>query len=130
MGSRGAFVDITSKSFNFKENGQEYFSLGTLSGHPNVKVLVMKGTKSVSAPYYSHTPGRIYATVQNGSLKYISYYDNKHKQTATIDFGHKHNGVSPHVHFNMDHNPNAPGISPTKEQLQLVNKIKKEFNLK
>ena len=40
MGSRGAFVDVASDNFNFKENGQEYFSLGILSSDPNVKVLV------------------------------------------------------------------------------------------
>lgn len=130
MGSRGAFVDVASGSFNFKDNGQEYFSIGTLSSNPNVKVLVMKGDKSVPAPYYSHTPGRIYATTKDGRLKYISYYDSDRRQTVTIDFTHRHDKLIPHVHIDMKHDKNAPAIPLTKEQEKLTNKIKKEFHLK
>ena len=43
MGSRGAFVDVASGNFNFKEDGQEYYSLGTLSSDPNVKILALIG---------------------------------------------------------------------------------------
>lgn len=130
MGSRGAFIDVASGNFNFKENGQEYFSLGILSSDPNVKVLV-KNRGSVAPPMFSHTPGRIYAVTQNGSLKYLAYYDETHNQAVCIDFGHAHNGVRPHVHFGTsDHNPDKPGKKPTRAQLDLASKIRKEFNLK
>lgn len=135
MGSRGAFVDVNLGYFHFKtdENGDEiheYYSLGILSSNPNVKVIMQK-EGSVSAPEYSHTPGRIYATVQNGKLKHLSFYDENHKQSVSIDFEHPHHGVKPHVHYGInDHDPNTPGRKPTKAQLDLANKIKKEFNLK
>ena len=130
MGSRGAYLDVKSHNFNFKENGQEYFSLGILSSNKNVKIL-MKKKGSVAPPLYSHTPGRIYAVVQSGILKYLVYYDETHKQTVCIDFGHYHNGIKPHVHFGViDHGPDKPGIPPTQEQLNLANRIRKEFNLK
>lgn len=130
MGSRGAFVDVASGNFNFKENGQEYFSLGILSSNPNVKIIMQK-EGSVSAPEYSHTPGRIYATVQNGKLKHLSYYDEDHNQSISIDFEHYHHGIKPHVHYGIDdHDPSAPARKPTEKQLALAAKIKKEFNLK
>lgn len=31
MGSRGAFVDVNMGNFTFKDGGQNYFSIGTLS---------------------------------------------------------------------------------------------------
>lgn len=40
MGSRGAFVDVNMGNFTFKDGGQNYFSIGTLSSDPNVKVLI------------------------------------------------------------------------------------------
>lgn len=135
MGSRGAFVDVNLGDFRFKKDNDdndvhEYYSLGELSSDPNIKV-IMQIEGSVSAPEYSHTANRIYATVQNGKLKHLSYYDENHNQSISIDFEHPHHGVKPHVHYGIsDHDPNALGRKPTKEQLALANKIKKEFNLK
>lgn len=128
MGSRGAFVDVNTGDFTFKENGQKYFSIGTLSSDPNVKVLVQP-EGSVKAPEFSHTAGRIYAITQDGFLKHLTYYD-KHNQHISIDLLHPHKGVQPHVHVDLDHNPKSPGVSPSKEQLELIEKIKKEFYLK
>ena len=130
MGSRGAYVNVAAGDFTFKAGGQEYFSLGILSSDPNVKI-IMKPKGSVSAPEISHTPGRIYATVQDGSLKHLSYYDERHRQSVSIDFLHEHNGVKPHVHHGIeDHDPDKEGELPTKAQTNLANKIRKEFNLK
>ena len=135
MGSRGAFVDVKSGDFSFKENGQEYYSLGVLSSNPNVKIIMQK-EGSVSAPEYSHTAGRIYATLQKDDktgvvrLKHLSYYDSKHKQSVSVDFLHAHNGVRPHVHYGIeDHSRSTPGKKPTKEQLDLANDIRKEFHV-
>lgn len=135
MGSRGAFINVNLGDFHFKTDSDgneihEYYSLGTLSSNPNVKVIMQK-EGSVSAPEFSHTPGRIYATVQDGKLKHLSYYDENHNQSVSIDFKHAHHGLKPHAHYGInDHNPNSPAKPPTKEQLALANKIKKEFHLK
>ena len=128
MGSRGAFVNVDMGNFTFKEGGQHYFSIGTLSSDPNVKVIIQdKGL--VKAPEFSHTAGRIYAVVQNGKLKHLSYYDEGHNQHISVDLLHPHKGVMPHVHIDLNHDPNLPGIPPTTEQKALIEKIKKEFHL-
>ena len=128
MGSRGAFVNVNMGDFTFKEDGQNYFSLGTLSDDENVKILIQdKG--SVKAPDYSHTAGRIYAVVQDGKLKHLSYYDEKHDQAICIDLMHTHQKVMPHVHFYLNHDKKLPGVPPTAEQLALIERIKKEYRL-
>jgi len=129
MGSRGAFVNVDMGDFTFKENGQNYYSVGTLSNDENVKVLIQdKG--SVKAPEYSHTAGRVYAIVQDGVLKHVTYYDENHKQNVSIDLWHTHKGVKPHVHFGLNHDHNNLPVKPTQKQLRLIAKIKKEYKLK
>lgn len=36
MGSRGAFENVDTGNFTFKEGGQHYHSVGTLTSDPNV----------------------------------------------------------------------------------------------
>ncbi|MBE6579205.1 MAG: hypothetical protein E7651_05270 [Ruminococcaceae bacterium] len=129
MGSRGAFVDVGKGVFDFVQGGQHYMSLGTLSGNPNVKVII-QDSNAVKAPEYSHTAGRIYAVVKNGELKHLAYYDDAHKQAVSIDLAHDHKGVQPHRHVYLSHNKNDPGIPPTAEESALIKKIKKEFHLR
>lgn len=125
MGARGAFVDVNMDDFTFVEGGQQYQSIG-MSGE--VKVLIQtKG--GVKAPEFSHTPNRVYAVVQDGKLKHIAYYDDKHKQAASIDLLHEHKGVKPHRHEYMSHNKNDPGIPPTPAEMALIRRIKKEYGL-
>ena len=128
MGSRGAFVDVNAGDFTFKDNGQKYFSIGSLSSDSNVKVLV-QSEGSVKAPEFSHTAGRIYAITQDRALKHLTYYD-EHNQHISVDLLHPHKGVQPHIHVDLNHDPKSPGVSPTAEQIALINKIKKEFHLK
>ncbi len=129
MGSRGAFVSVDAGNFSFVEGGQHYMSLGTLSSNPNVKVIIQDST-NVKAPEFSHTPGRVYAVVKDGSLKHLAYYDEEHKQAVSIDFAHAHQGVQPHRHVYMSHGKNDPGVPPTDAEKALIKKIKKEFHLK
>jgi hypothetical protein len=129
MGSRGAFVDVGKGVFDFVQGGQHYMSLGTLSGNPNVKVII-QDSNAVKAPEYSHTAGRIYAVVKNGELKHLAYYDDAHKQAVSIDLAHEHQGVKPHRHVYFSHNKDDPGIPPTPEESALIKKIKKEFKLR
>lgn len=125
MGARGAFVDVNMDDFTFVEGGQQYQSIG-MSGE--VKVLIQtKG--GVKAPEFSHTPNRVYAVVQDGKLKHIAYYDDKHKQAVSIDLLHEHKGVKPHRHEYMSHNKNDPGIPPTDAEMALIRRIKKEYGL-
>lgn len=128
MGSRGAFVDVDKRNFTFVENGQKYYSLGTLANDDNIKILIQK-SGSVKAPEYSHTENRVYAIVQDGKLKHLSFYDQEHKQHISVDLLHPHKGVMPHVHVDLNHDPSLPGNPPTAEQLELIKRIKKEFNL-
>ena len=129
MGSRGAFVSIDANNFVFVEGGQRYFSVGTLSIDSNIKVLLQKNG-AVKAPEYSHTADRVYAVVQNGMLKHVSFYDENHNQTKSIDLLHEHgkDRVKPHIHYNLDHSDD--GIPISDSDRVLINRIKKEFHLK
>lgn len=124
MGGRGAFVDVNNSDFTFKENGKNYHSIGEIDG---IKVLVQdKG--NVKAPEYSHTANRIYAIVQNGALKHLTFYDSNHNQEVSIDLLHKHNKICPHKHFHLNHSDK--GIPITSEEQALIDKIKRRFGLK
>lgn len=126
MGSRGAFVDVDMGDFTFVAGGQQYQSIG-MSGE--VKVLIQtKG--SVKAPEFSHTANRIYAIVQDGQLKHVAYYDEKHMQAVSIDLLHEHKGVQPHRHEYLSHKKSDPGVPPTDAEMALINRIKKEYRLK
>ena len=115
MGSRGAFENINTRNFTFVDRGQTYFSIGEIDG---VKVLV-RPSGSVKAPEYSHTENRIYAIVQNGGLKHLTFYDENHKQSVSIDLMHEHGSkrLKPHKHFNLDHSDDGIPINETEKQL-------------
>jgi hypothetical protein len=126
MGSRGAFVDVNINDFTFRLGGQNYFSLGTLSSNENVKVLVQT-SGAVKAPEYSHTENRIYAIIQKGILKHVTYYDKDHNQAISIDLTIPHDHILPHKHIYLDHKTAYP-ISEAESKL--IAKIKKEYHLK
>ena len=122
MGGRGAFKNVSEKDFTFVENGQTYIKVGEIG---DVEILVRKGNLSVKAPDYSHSPNKVYATLQNGKLKHLSFYDKEHHQYKTIDFLHEHgtNHVKPHVHFNMQHIKDEKGTPPSRIDYEIINKI-------
>lgn len=127
LGSRGAFIDVNEGNFNFTEGGQRYETIGEVDG-----IMILNQTFGpVKAPEYSHTSNRIYAIIQKGRLKHVAFYDENHKQVKVIDFGHPHgtNKVCPHVHFNLIHNKNEPGTPPSSEDLEIINKFKKELGI-
>lgn len=129
MGSRGAFIDADAGNFEFKENGQKYMVIGTLNDDSNVEMIMRTDSKSVAAPRYSHTKGRVYGVIQGNKLKYLAFYDANNLQARSVDFGHYHDHMAPHVHIYMNHDPNLPGIPPTSEELALAEKINKQFKL-
>lgn len=123
MGGRGAFVNVNTGDFRFVENGQKYHSVGEVDG---IKILV-QSSGSVSAPFYSHTANRMYATIQKGELKYITKYDDNHNKMYSIDLLHNHNGLRPHKHLGNDH---TTAYKLSDDEIKIVNKIRREFNLK
>lgn len=123
MGGRGSFLNIDMGDFTFREGGKNYHSVGQVDG---IKVLVQeKG--SVKAPEYSHTENRVYAITQNGKLKHLTFYNSEHMQEVSIDLQHSHYGVQPHKHYNLDHSDK--GIPISKEEEDLIKKIKRSFGL-
>ncbi len=122
MGSRGAFISVESGDFNFVENGKRYETIGIID---DIQILTMGNVKNVKAPEYSHSSNRIYVIVKNGQLKHIAFYDENHKQIKVIDLEHKHCGIKPHIHYNMDHSDS--GIHLSKEDCDLINKIKRRL---
>ncbi len=122
MGSRGAFISVERGDFNFVENGKRYDTIGIID---DIQILTMGNVKNVKAPEYSHSSNRIYVIVKNGQLKHIAFYDENHKQIKVIDLEHKHCGIKPHIHYNMDHSDR--GIPLSKEDCDLINKIKRRL---
>lgn len=125
MGGRGSFVNVAKGDFNFIVGGQLYHSIGNID---NVKVLIRNPGLSVKAPEFSHSADRVYAIIQNGSLKHLAIYDQDHKQVICIDFQHKHKGLIPHKHLNMNHSDS--GIPLTQNEINLANKIRRRFGVK
>lgn len=123
MGSRGAFEKVDLGYFSFKEDGQNYHTLGEVDG---IQVII-QDSGSVKAPEYSHTANRIYATIQNGKLKHLSFYDENHKQVVSIDLLHQHHGLMPHKHLNLDHSDS--GIPITVDDEKMIRKVKRRFGL-
>lgn len=123
MGSRGAFENVDLGYFSFKEDGQNYHTIGEVDG---IQVII-QDSGSVKAPEYSHTANRIYATIQNGKLKHLSFYDENHKQVVSIDLLHQHHGLMPHKHLNLDHSDS--GIPITVDDEKMIRKVKRRFGL-
>lgn len=119
MGGRGS---SSGMSDNGKPYGTEYKSVWAVG---NIKFVKRKEGSS-TAPLETMTTGRVYVTIgANNEPKYISYYDTQNKRSKTIDLGHKHKGMSPHVHHGYEHNENdgpkgATGLS-TKERKMVDN---------
>ena len=121
MGGRGSFVDADAGNFSFVEKGQKYFCIGEVD---NVKILIKDPylKESINQPFLSHSPNAIYATVNNGVLKYLTFYGPDHKIINEIALQHSHDGVRPHKHPNGDHSL-YDRLSPEEEKL--ISKIKR-----
>ncbi len=83
---------------------------------------------SVKAPEFSHTANRIYAIVQRGAIKHLAFYDENHRQSACIDFGHTHGGLRPHKHLYLDHTSQAANLNAKDKKL--IAKLKRRYILK
>ena len=124
MGGRGSFRNVSLNDFTFNSNGKTYFKIGEYNG---IDIIARKDHLSVKAPEYSHSPNKIYAVVQNGKLKHLTFYDKNHNQAKSIDLGVRHGGMDLHYHLYLDHTTAYPA---TTEDKNLIKEIKRKFNLK
>jgi len=126
MGSRSDFVSVNTNNFTFREGSKRYESVGTVSG---IEVLVQT-TGSVKAPEYSHSPNRIYAIIQKGTVKQMAYYDENHRQSACIDFNHEHQGLKPHKHLYLSHKKGEPAAALNSKDRENIAKLKRRYKVK
>lgn len=101
----------------------------------NIK-FVRTNKGATTAPMYTKTAGRIYATIdEEGDVKFIAFYDESEKEekkrVKQIDLkGRPHliDGelVIPHVHFGYLHYENGT-FRPSEEEQKLIDFIIKEW---
>ena len=126
MGSRGAFINVNVGNFTFREGGRIYKLVGTISG---IKVLIQ--TKGASkAPEFSHSPNRMYAILQNNTVKHLAYYDENHRQAACIDFNHEHHGLRPHKHLYLNHKKEDDAMPLNSKDRKNIEKLKRRYHLR
>ena len=97
----------------------------TLHQVGNVK-FVKPTSGSTTAPEYTQTPGRIYATIDSKNrVKFVSFYDengNRSKQIDVIGRKHKVKGkkIIPHKHKNLHSEDAFPLSKKERRQLALI----------
>lgn len=128
MGGRGAFRNVSINDFTFVTGiGKDQKTFSTIDEIDGVQIIVQVKGLSTNSPVYSHTPNRKYAVIQKGKLKHIAFYDENNKRIKEIDFGHVHNNLIPHVHFDIEHKKPAQPLS--EEDWKIVNKIRKIYSI-
>lgn len=104
--------------------GTEYKTLHQLD---NIKY-VTPTSGATTAPMYTKTSDRIYATVDGeGDVKYITFYDdnlNRYKQIDVKGQPHKVDGklILPHTHYGYLHDENGT-FKPTQEEVGVIDKV-------
>lgn len=128
MGSRGAFVNVSTGDFSFIDGtGKNQQTYKTIDEIDSVKIIVQDKGQSVKAPEYSHTANRKYAVIQEGKLKHLAFYDENHVLIKVIDFGHVHDNKKPHVHYNSMHLGESD--SPSEQDWKLIKKIARRYSI-
>ena len=83
---------------------------------------------SVTAPQYTMTPGRIYATIgEKNQVKHITFYDEEGNRTKQIDIDAKPHIINgkkekTHTHLGFNHGENGTRLLDADEQ-QMVNRV-------
>lgn len=115
MGSRGASSGISDKG---RKYGTEY---RTLAQFGEIKVVKINDGWATTSPMETMHYGRVYATVDyNGDIKHVTFYDNYGERCKQIDVrGHKHDGLSPHVHIGFHHDEICTRALTPQEQKYL-----------
>lgn len=139
MGGNGS----KGEGFLEDEATREYKTIHEIE--ENIKVVIVKSLKArVKLPEESHTPNRIYVTVNRsnnakdansisyGKLKGIAVYGNDCKKLYEIHVDHKHAGMPIHYHPWIDGKPKHVGNGKhadtvayplTEEMTNLLNKV-------
>ena len=91
----------------------------------NIVFLKQNGDSSVSAPVFSHTPNRIYVTLEKGSIKTITVYDENRIQVKAIHVGHNNEN---YVHEHASLNNRGKGKLLTKSSERLYNEVMDMYN--
>lgn len=121
-GGRGASSGI---SVRYKPYGSEYKAVYT---YKNIKFLEQNDkTKAVTPPMETMTQGRVYATISDNKVKFITYYDSSLKRLKQIDVTgkpHKVDGKSiiPHIHYGYLHDENGT-YELTKKENRMVARV-------
>lgn len=106
--------------------GTEYRTLHQMG---NVK-FIKPNKGSTTAPDYTETPGRIYATIgKKNEVKFITFYGSDGKRSKQIDvsgIAHRVNGkkIIPHVHLGL-HSDKA--YKPSKKERRQIALIVREW---
>lgn len=105
----------------------------TLHTDGNIKFVKFANDKVVTAPQFTLTPGRIYATIgKKNEVKHITYYDSEGNRFKQIDVhGHTHevDGVKvvEHTHLGFNHEEGGTrGITP--EEKTVIDKVRESWN--
>lgn len=124
MGGRGSSSGTSAKG---RKYGTEYRTLHQLG---NVK-FIEKTSNDSDEPLETMTNGRVYATVKNGDIKSINYYDGSNKRMKSINLDHYHKGLKPHVHRGYYHNESDPSdnrLALTQKEMKLVDAVTKSWD--
>lgn len=102
----------------------------TVYEYENIKFVRVK-SGSVTAPQYTMTKGRVYATLnKKNEIKHITFNDNDNDRSKQIDVkGHTHpiNGkkLELHVHTGFNHDDGGEPREANAEEIAFVDKVRK-----
>lgn len=97
MGGRGASSGTSAKGNGY---GSQY---RTIAKRGNVK-FVEKASKGSETLMETRTRGRVYAQVDRGEVKSLTFFDASGKRKKQVDLTHSHGGAMPHTHHGYLHN--------------------------
>lgn len=122
MGSRGAYL---------KAGGFTEYNYKTIIRYNKVRYVVQTNGKPVKIPERSNSPRAVYVTLsKKGDIQSITFYRADRRLYKEIDFLHKHDGMSVHVH---EIDPYATSFRteearlPTKKEWSKINSIKRFY---
>lgn len=130
MGGRGTNLDV--HAYLRRSETEQTSEFKGIALYGNIKFL-KSNNKSVDTPIFSHTPNRVYVTLDKyGKIKEIDIYDKNHIKKYSIEPYDKTRG--PHEHKGMKHGGEHHPISKSHKNLvkhieSLYEKHHKEWNI-
>lgn len=131
MGGRGASSGISKKRNVY---GSQFHAVKDSNGKAlvsgNVK-FIQSNSRDSESLMETMTKGRVYALTGGDDLIKIVYFDKENKHVKEINFGHKHEGLDPHVHHGYFHNENdgkKGATRLTKEEKKMVESVEKVWH--